>query len=80
MLVYTFSTGGCRDAIYLDKLSSTKQGVKELIKNSDVLCLDDKQKVRDIFIDFNTISVVIDDYDLMDSFTKRFELVSFEVD
>lgn len=31
--VYTFSTGGCRDGIYLDKLSSTQEGVSNLIND-----------------------------------------------
>jgi hypothetical protein len=30
MLVYTFSTGGCKDGIYLDKLSLTILGVGNL--------------------------------------------------
>ncbi len=33
MKAYTFSTGGCRDAFYLDNLSSTKEGVKDLIQS-----------------------------------------------
>lgn len=32
MKVYTFSTGGCRDGIYLESLSKTKEGVFNLIK------------------------------------------------
>lgn len=32
MKVYTFSTGGCRDGIYLESLSLTKEGVFNLIK------------------------------------------------
>jgi hypothetical protein len=32
MKVYTFSTGGCRDAIYLDRLVSNKDKVKDLIQ------------------------------------------------
>lgn len=81
MQVYTFSTNGCRDGIYLDKLSNSKQGVKKLLKPYvEELYLDSNQKVRDIFIDDCLITVVIDDFDLMDSITKVFSLIIFEVD
>ena len=33
MRVYTFSTGGCRDAIYLDRLVGNKDKVKDLIQD-----------------------------------------------
>lgn len=81
MKVYTFSTGGCRDAIYLDKLSTSKEGVKKLLKlYVEEWYLDNRQEVRDIFIDDCLITVVVDDFDLRDSFIKTFELIVFDVD
>lgn len=81
MQVYTFSTNSCIDNIYLDKLSSSKEGVKKLLKPYvEEWYLDSSQEVRDIFIDDCLITVVIDDFDLMDSITKVFSLIIFEVD
>lgn len=78
MQVYTFSSGGCRDGYYLDKLSTTKEGVKKLLKEDlEEWYLDSAQTIRDIFIDDKLITVVIDDLDIESSFKKTFELVSF---
>ena len=77
MQVYTFSTGGCRDGYYLDKLSTTKEGVKKLLKSYvEELYLDSDETVREIFIDFTTITVVIDSG--FNSFNKTFELIIFD--
>jgi hypothetical protein len=79
MQVYTFSTGGSRDGIYLDKLSTTVLGVKELLKPFLIEnYLTEGDVIRDIFIDGSLITVVIDDNCLGSSFKKDFQLVSFE--
>jgi len=77
MLVYTFSTGGCRDGIYLDKLSSTKEGVRNLIQ--DYLSVEDFI-VREIKFLSSKIEVNVYDIDLGDTEYKYYDLVSFEVD
>jgi len=43
MQVYTFSTGGCRDGIYLDKLSSTILGVGNLINDYFLEIYEDRE-------------------------------------
>jgi hypothetical protein len=79
MQVYTFSTGGCRDGYYLDKLSTTKDGVKELLKPYiKEWYLDNSQVIKNIVIDFDTITVVIYDNDLEETFNKQFELIIFD--
>ena len=77
MEVYTFSTGD----IYLEKLSKTKQGVKDLLKPYvEEYYLDNSQEVVDISIlDNYLIKVTIYDNDLEDRFVKEFDLVSFSV-
>lgn len=77
MLVYTFSTGGCRDGIYLDKLSSTKEGVRNLIQG--YLSVEDFI-VREIKFLSSKIEVNVYDIDLGDTEYKYYDLVSFEVD
>lgn len=81
MKVYTFTTGGCRDGIYLDKLSTTKEGVKDLIRNDeDIFYLDSSQKITDIYINGEgVITVTIYDGDIRESFDRVFDLVIFEV-
>ena len=37
MRVYTFSTGGCRDAIYLDRLVGNKDKVKDFVNKMTLL-------------------------------------------
>lgn len=76
--VYTFSSS--TGEVYLDRLSSTKEGVKQLIKDDfkEWNC-DEEQIIRDILIDDKRITVVIDDNDLKESFTKVYYLVSFDV-
>ena len=76
MLVYTFSTGGCRDAIYLDKLSTTKEGVKDLIQS--YLTIEDFV-IRKIKFLLDKIEVNVYDIDLGDTIFKYYELVTFEV-
>lgn len=79
MQVYTFSTGGCRDGYYLDKLSTTKEGVKELIKTylKDSYRLDDEEVVREILIDDKRIKIIIDDFSHGSSRDLIFELIIF---
>lgn len=81
MLVYTFSTGGCRDGIYLESLSLTKEGVKNNIKYYlvDSYIIDEHETIRDILIDDKIITVIIDDLDLKSSSKKYFDLISFTV-
>jgi len=76
MLVYTFSTGGCRDGIYLESLSLTKEGVKDLIQS--YLSIEDFV-VREINFSLDKIEVNL--YDIESGFTeyKYYELVSFNV-
>lgn len=76
MKVYTFSTGGCRDGLYLDKLSTSKEGVKELIQ--EYLNIEDFV-VREIKFLLDKIEVNLYDIDLGDTEYKYYELVSFEV-
>jgi hypothetical protein len=75
MLVYTFSTGGCRDGIYLESLSLTKEGVKNLIQSY----LGNDFVVREIKFLLDKIEVNM--YDVEAGFTeyKYYELVSFDV-
>ena len=76
MKVYTFSTGGCRDAIYLDRLVSNKDKVKDLIQDylgSDFV-------VREVKFLLDKIEVNLYDIDLGDTEYKYYDLVSFEVD
>lgn len=76
--VYTFSTG----AIYLDELSSTKEGVKELVRryvNEWEICYDDTLSIRDIFIDDKRIRIVVDDYSLKTSKFIDYELIILTV-
>jgi hypothetical protein len=79
MQVYTFGSGGCRDGIYLESLSSTKEGVKALIRYYliDSYIIDECETIRDILIDDKRIKVIIDDLDMGSSYEKIFTLVSF---
>jgi hypothetical protein len=81
MEVYTFSTGGCRDGIYLESLSLTKEGVKDSIKYYlvDSYIIDERETIRDILIDDKLITVIIDDLDLKSSSKKYFDLITFTV-
>ncbi len=75
MKAYTFSTGGCRDAFYLDNLSSTKEGVKDLIQSylgSDFV-------VREIKFLLDKIEVNAYDIDLGDTEYLYYELVTFNI-
>lgn len=76
MQVYTFSTGGCRDAIYLDKLVSSKEKVKDLIQ--DYLGIDDFKVIEIKFL-LDKIEVCL--YDIIGGYIdyKYYELVSFSV-
>lgn len=76
MQVYTFSTGGCRDAIYLDELSSTKEGVKKLIQSH--LSIEDFV-VRDIKFLLDKVEVEVYDIDLGDTEYKYYELVTLNI-
>ena len=80
MKVYTFSTGGCRDGYYLDKLSKTKEGVKDLIRYHLVgsYVIDECETIRDILIDDRRITVIVDDLDLGSSYNIIYELISFD--
>jgi hypothetical protein len=80
MKAYTFSTGGCKDGIYLEKLSKTKEGVKKLIESFffDCSIIDECETIRDILIDDKRITVIIDDLDLGSSYKKEFELITFD--
>lgn len=80
MKAYTFSTGGCKDGIYLDKLSTTKEGVKELIRFHLIgdCIIDECETIRNILIDDKRITVIIDDLDLGSNYKKQFELVTFD--
>jgi hypothetical protein len=74
MQVYTFSTGGCRDGFYLDKLSTTKEGVKDLIQSylgSDFV-------VREI--KFLLDKIEVNCYDIDTGFMEYicYELVTFD--
>jgi glutamate dehydrogenase/leucine dehydrogenase len=76
--VYTFTTGGSRDGIYLDSLSSSEQGVKDLIQNyfaeSGLAYI-----IREVTIIEKDINVNC--YDVDSGFTeyKSYRLVSFSV-
>jgi hypothetical protein len=76
MKVYTFSTGGCRDGIYLESLSLTKEGIKDLIQS--YLSTEDFI-VREVKFLLDKIEVNVYDIDLGDTEYKYFELVSFSV-
>lgn len=75
MNVYTFSTGGCKEAIYLEKLSTTKEGIKDFIQDY----LGNDFKVREI--KFLLDKIEVNCYDIDTGFTeyKYYELVTFEV-
>jgi hypothetical protein len=75
MKVYTFSTGGCRDGFYLDKLSTTKEGVKDLIQSY----LGNDFVVREVKFLLDKIEVNLYDVDLGDTEYKYFELITFDV-
>jgi hypothetical protein len=75
MKVYTFSSGGCRDGFYLDKLSTTKEGVKDLIQSY----LENDFVVREIKFLLDKIEVNLYDIDLGDTEYKYFELITFDV-
>ncbi len=77
MQVYTFSTRGCRDGIYLDRLSTTKEGIKDLIQS--YLSIEDFI-VREVKFLLDKIEVEVYDIDLGDTEYKYYDLVSFEVD
>ncbi len=81
MQVYTFSTGGCRDGFYLESLSTTKEGVKDLIRYHLIgsYIIDECETIRDILIDDRRITVIVDDLDLGSSYTKVYELIIFDV-
>lgn len=75
MKVYTFSTGGCRDGIYLDSLVDNKEKVKDLIQDylgSDYI-------VREVKFLLDKIEVNIYDIDLGDTEYNYYYLVSFDV-
>lgn len=75
MKVYTFSTGGCRDGLYLDDLSATKEGIKTLIQSylgSDFV-------VREIKFLLNKIKVNTYDIYLGDTEYLYYELITFDV-
>lgn len=76
MQVYTFSTGGCRDAFYLERLSLTKEGVRDLIQ--EYLGIED-YLVRDINFLLDKIEVNV--YDIESGFTeyRYYELISLLV-
>lgn len=75
MQVYTFSTGGCRDGIYLDKLSTTKDGLKNLIQ--DYLGVENFN-VMDVKFLLDKIEVCL--YDIEDGYIdyKYYQLVTFD--
>ena len=76
MKVYTFSTGGCRDGFYLDKLSTTKEGVIDFIKKE----IESKYcKVIDFLIIEEDSEIFIDVEEFGDIEKRVFELVIFEV-
>jgi hypothetical protein len=81
MKVYTFSSGGCRDGFYLESLSTTKEGVKDLIRHHLIgsYVIDECETIRDILIDDRRITVIVDDLDLGSSYTKVYELIIFDV-
>jgi hypothetical protein len=74
MKVYTFSTGGCRDGFYLDKLSTTKEGVKDLIQSY----LGNDFVVREV--KFLSDKIEVNTYDIDSGYTeyKYFDLVIFD--
>ena len=76
MKVYTFSTSGCRDAIYLDRLVGNKDKVKDLIQDY----LGEDFVVREVKFLLDKIEVNLYDIDLEDTEYKYYDLVSFEVD
>ena len=79
--VYTFSIGGSRDDVYLESLSSTKEGVKDLIRYflTDSYVIDECETIRDILIDDVTITIIIDDIDLGNSYRRIYRLITFSV-
>lgn len=77
MLVYTFSTGGCRDGIYLESLSSTKDGVVNLIKEFYETYSD--KEFSSIHFEGNKITVWYIDTDMDIADKDFFDLVSFSV-
>ena len=76
MEVYTFSTGGCRDGFYLESLSLTKEGVKDLIQ--EYLSIEDFI-VREVKFLLDKIEVNVYDIDLGDTEYKYYDLISFTV-
>ena len=75
MQVYTFSTGGCRDGFYLDNLSTTKEGVKELIQSY----LSNDFVVREVKFLLDKVEVNVYDIDLGDTEYFYYELVTLNV-
>ena len=83
MQVYTFSTGGCRDGIYLQSLSLTKEGVKELIIS--YLDLDNDESIQNIIFKDNDqtyendIIVLIVDKSINSTKCLKYDLITFDV-
>jgi len=77
MQVYTFGSGGRRDGIYLEKLSSTKEGVKKLIEESGCLYLDNAQTIKDIVFRDEDIVVRVYDSDIENIIIYEFDLIIF---
>ena len=75
MKVYTFSTGGCRDGFYLDNLSTTKEGVKELIQSY----LSNDFVVREVKFLLDKVEVNVYDIDLGDTEYFYYELVTLNI-
>ena len=78
MEVYTFSTGGCRDGFYMDRLSSTILGVGNLINDYFILnCLD--REFSSIQLVGNKLLVWYRDLDTNESESLYYDLITFTV-
>ena len=76
--VYTFSTGGCREGIYLESLSSSIMGVGNLINDYFLEVYTDRE-FSSIQLVGNKILVWYTDIDLQIDEKVYFDLVSFNV-
>lgn len=75
MEVYTFSKGGCRDGIYLDRLVNSKEKVKDLIQDylgEDFIVIEIKFLLDKIEVCLYDIEGGYQEY-------KYYDLVSFSV-
>lgn len=77
MKVYTFSTGGCKDGIYMDSFSSTIEGVSRLIQESWFNYGYSKREFKSIQLVGDSITVYYVEFG--EDCKETFELIVIEV-